>query len=143
MLLKILTSVCFRCVHADRRGLDIAGIPMRKYSIGAGIVRDIESPLTRHPFTTISSTVLSQENVENAADELNVQKHNLQKTLPINNFPFTNTSKIETVIDEENRTLKAMPIPMNMSKTPAPFGGDLVQEIEYSFEERRLGFVLA
>ncbi|XP_004514978.1 65-kDa microtubule-associated protein 3 [Cicer arietinum] len=131
------------CLSSDRRGLDIAGIPMRKYSIGAGIVRDIESPLTRHPFTTISSTVLSQENVENAADELNVQKHNLQKTLPINNFPFTNTSKIETVIDEENRTLKAMPIPMNMSKTPAPFGGDLVQEIEYSFEERRLGFVLA
>ncbi|CAI8585216.1 unnamed protein product [Vicia faba] len=143
------------CLSSARRGLDIADIPKRKYTFGTGIVRDIESPLTRQPFTTISSTVSSQENVESASVELNMQKLKLQETLAINNFPFTSTSKTDTVVDEESRTPKAMPIPsshstpmtvpipMNMAMTPAPFGGELVPEIEYSFEEKRLGFLLA
>ena len=137
---------------------------MRKYSFGAGIVRDIKSPFTQPPFTTISSTVSSQENVENATNELNMQKQKLLKTLPINSLPFTTitttttNSNTDTLVDEENRTPNTMPIratttttttpvkmsiPMNMAMTPAPFGGDLVKEIEYSFEEIRLGFVLA
>ncbi|KAL5081092.1 hypothetical protein RYX36_009513 [Vicia faba] len=143
------------CLSSARRGLDIADIPKRKYTFGTGIVRDIESPLTRQPFTTISSTVSSQENVESASVELNMQKLKLQETLAINNFPFTSTSKTDTVVDEESRTPKAMPIPsshstpmtvpipMNMAMTPPPFGGELVPEIEYSFEEKRLGFLLA
>lgn len=59
--------------------------------------------------------------------------------------------------NEENKTPKAVPIPdpttplkllnpMNMSMTPGPASvpyGVSAQEIEYSFEERRLGFVLA
>ncbi|CAK8532444.1 unnamed protein product [Lathyrus sativus] len=121
----------------------------RRYTFGTGIIRDIESPLSRQPFTTISSTVSSQENVENATVELNMQKLKLQKTVAVNNLPFTTTSKTDTLVDEESRTPKAMPtptsvpIPMNMAMTPASFGGELVQEIEYSFEEKRLGFVLA
>ncbi|KAJ1431351.1 Microtubule associated protein [Sesbania bispinosa] len=150
-------------LSSARRGLDIAGIPMRKYSLGAGNVRDIESPLTRKPFSPISSTVSSKENVAKGADELNIQNEKLQKTLAVNNLTFitsSTSSKTATVVDEENRTPKAMPIPvsttpltvsipmnMNMSMTPAPssvpFGGDMVKEIEYSFEERRLGFLLA
>jgi hypothetical protein len=156
--LQVLVSPC---VHAARRGVDnIADISMRRYSLGAGVVRDIKSPLTRQPFSIISSTISSQENVENAAAESNLQKQKLQKTFAINNFPFTTTttttSKAETVVDEENknRTPKPMPvpastttprtvsIPMNMTMTPAPFGSNQVQEIEYSFEERRFGFVL-
>jgi protein regulator of cytokinesis 1 len=152
--LQVLVSPC---VHADRRGVDnIADIFMRRYSLGAGVVRDIKSPLTRQPFSTISSTISSQENVENVTAESIMQKQKLQKALAINNFPFTTTatSKAETVVDEENRTPKAMPIPastttprtvsipMNMAMTPAPFGSNQVQEIEYSFEERRFGFVL-
>ncbi|TKY45050.1 65-kDa microtubule-associated protein 3 [Spatholobus suberectus] len=140
------------CLSSARRGLDIAGVPMKKYSIGAGV------PLTRQPFSPISLTVSSKANVEVAADDLNTQNVKLQKTLAVSNFPSIPNSKTTTVVDEENRTPKAMPIyvpttplkvsiPMNMSMTPAPssvpYGGDLVQEIEYSFEERRLGFVLA
>lgn len=158
-VLKSLTSACFRCIRLARRGFDIADFPTRKYSFGAGIVWDIESPLTRQPFTTISSTISSQENVENAADEFSMQKHNLQKTLAYNNLPLTTTtiSKTDTVVVEENRTPKEKPIPvsittttpktvsipMNTAMTPAHFGGDLVQDIEYSFEEIRLGFLLA
>lgn len=163
--LKSLTSACFRCVHAARRGFDIADFPTRKYSFGAGIMRDIESPLTQKPFTTISSTISSLENVENAEDEFSMQKQNLQKTLAANNLPLTTTttiSKTDAVVDEENRTPKekpipvsttttttttttpkTVPIPMNTAMTPAHFGGDLIQDIEYSFEEIRLGFLLA
>ncbi|XP_027357305.1 65-kDa microtubule-associated protein 3 [Abrus precatorius] len=146
------------CLSSARRGLDIAGVRMRKYSICAGSVRDIESPLTRQPFSPISSTVSSKANVANAAHELNIQNEKLQKISALNNLPSTTTSKTATVVDEENRTPKEIPIPvpttpltvsipMNMSMTPAPvsipYGGDLAQEIEYSFEERRLDFVLA
>ncbi|AES75903.2 putative microtubule-associated protein, MAP65/Ase1/PRC1 [Medicago truncatula] len=149
------------CFSSARRGFDIADFPTRKYSFGAGIVRDIESPLTRQPFTTISSTISSLENVENAADEFSMQKQNLQKTLAANNLPLTTTttiSKTDAVVDEENRTPKENPIPvsttttttpktvsipMNTAMTPAHFGGDLIQDIEYSFEEIRLGFLLA
>jgi len=98
--------------------------------------------------------------VENAADEFSMQKQNLQKTLAANNLPLATTivSKTNTLVDEENRTPKEKPIPisttttttpkrvsipMNTAMTPAHFGGDLVQDIEYSFEEIRLGFLLA
>lgn len=156
---KVNLDDAISCFSSARRGFDIADFPTRKYSFGAGIVRDIESPLTRQPFTTISSTISSQENVENAADEFSMQKQNLQKTLAANNFPLTTTtttiSKTDTVVNEENRTPKEKPIPvstttpktvsihMNTATTPAPFGGDLIQDIEYSFEEIRLGFLLA
>ncbi|XP_057446426.1 65-kDa microtubule-associated protein 3-like isoform X2 [Lotus japonicus] len=100
-------------ISSARRGLNIAdvtGIPMRKCSFGAGSVQDVESPLTRQPFSPVCSTVSSKSNVANAADE-------------------------------ENITPKAMP----PTPSSVPFRGDLVQvqEIEYSFEERRLGYVLA
>ncbi|KAK7268955.1 hypothetical protein RIF29_21666 [Crotalaria pallida] len=143
------------CLSAARRGLDIAGVPLKKHSFGAGAARDIETPLTRQPFSPISSNVSSKVNMTNMKDELKMQSEKLQRTLSLNNEPFTTTpSKTTTVVDEENRTPKALPIPvpatpmtvsvpMNMVMTPAapssvPSGGGLVQEIEYSFEERRL-----
>ncbi|XP_020222040.1 65-kDa microtubule-associated protein 3 isoform X1 [Cajanus cajan] len=141
------------CFSTARKGLDIAGVPMKQHSIGSGSVIDMESPLTRQPLSPISLTV-SKANVATAADELNTQNEKLQKTLALSNLQSTTTSKTTRVVDEENRTPKEMPIsvpttplkvsiPMNMSMTPATYGGDLAQEIEYSFEERRLGFVLA
>ncbi|KAE9620991.1 hypothetical protein Lalb_Chr01g0008841 [Lupinus albus] len=85
--------------------------------------------------------------------------------MTVNNLPFTTPPKTVTLVDEENKTPKKMrtipvpptpltmsvPVPtspsMNLAMTPAPssvsFRGDLVQETEYSFEERRLSFVLA
>ncbi|KAK7391785.1 hypothetical protein VNO78_20206 [Psophocarpus tetragonolobus] len=161
-------------LSAARRGLDIAGVPVKKHSFGGAGTQIIESPLIRQPFSPISSnSVSSKANVTNATDELNMNKQSekLQKTLSFNNVPFTTPSKTGTVIDEENRTPKTMPIPvpatpstvsvpMNMAMTPlpssilkninlnstptsVPYGNDMVQEIEYSFEEKRLSYMLA
>jgi len=151
--------------------LDIAGVPVKKHSFGAG-TQIIESSLTRQPFSPISSNnVASKANVTNATDELNKQGEKLQRTLSLNNVPFTTPSKTATLVDEENRTPKTMPIPfpatpstvsapMNMAMTPVPssivkninlnptltalvpYGSDLVQEIEYSFEEKRLAYMM-
>ncbi|CAL0316684.1 unnamed protein product [Lupinus luteus] len=146
------------CLSAARRGLDIAGVPIKKHSFGAGSVRDIETPLTRKPFSPISSNVSSNANMANGK-EVKMQSEKLQRTISPNNVLFSTPPKTTTVVDEENRTPKAMPIPvpatpltvsvpMNMVATPAApssvsFGGDLVQQIEYSFEERRLAYMLA
>ncbi|MED6145820.1 hypothetical protein PIB30_028690 [Stylosanthes scabra] len=150
-------------LSSARRGLDIAGVPAKKYSFGAGSTRDIEPPpLARQPFSPITSKVSSNSNMANGKDELNIQSEKLQRTVSLNNMPFSTPSKTAAIlVDEENRTPKTMPIPvpstpstvsvpMKMVMTPAhppssvvPLrGGELVQEIEYSFEERRLGFVL-
>ncbi|KAL2994494.1 hypothetical protein AAZX31_10G167900 [Glycine max] len=159
-------------LSAARRGLDIAGVPVKKHSFGAG-TQIIESPLLRQPFSPISSnSVSSKSNVANATDEQNKQSEKLQRTLSLNNVPFTTPSKTATtVVDEENRTPKAIPIPvpatpstvsvpMNMAMTPVPssifknislnsttptsvpHGNDMVQEAEYSFEEKRLSYYM-
>ena len=152
-------SPCILNVDAARRGVDITRIPVKKHSFGAKSVRDIEPPppLVRQPFSPISSTPSSKANMKDTTDE----KLHIQQAVALNNVPFTTPSKTATVVDEENdRTPKAMPVtapitpstvsaPMHMAMTPAhppskamPFEGDLFQEIEYSFEERRAGFVL-
>ncbi|XP_014510907.1 65-kDa microtubule-associated protein 3 [Vigna radiata var. radiata] len=159
-------------LSAARRGLDIAGVPVKKHSFGAG-TQIIESPLTRQPFSPISSNnVASKANVANATDE-HKPGEKLQRTLSLNNVPFTTPSKTATtLVDEENRTPKTMPIPfpatpstvsipMSMAMTPVPssiikninlnstltntavpYGNDLVQEIDYSFEEKRLAYMM-
>ncbi|KAG4919625.1 hypothetical protein JHK82_057051 [Glycine max] len=156
-------------LSAARRGLDIAGAPVKKHSFGAG-TQIIESPLIRQPFSPISSnSVSSKANVANATDELSKQNEKLQRTVSLNNGPFTTPSKtVPTVVDEENRTpnipAPATPstvsVPMNMAMTPVPssilknvslnstpisvpYGNnDLVQEVEYSFEEKRLSYYM-
>ncbi|TKY51958.1 65-kDa microtubule-associated protein 3 [Spatholobus suberectus] len=57
-------------LSAARRGLDIAGVPVKKHSFGAG-TQVIESPLTRQPFSPISSNVSSKANTLTATDEPN------------------------------------------------------------------------
>ncbi|CAL0333213.1 unnamed protein product [Lupinus luteus] len=128
-----------------RRGLEIAG---------AGSVRGVESPSTRQPFSPISlsSKVSSKSNVANGVDDLNIHNtEKLQKTIALDKLPFTTPPKTAKVVDEENpipvaTTPLTVSFPMNLTMTPAPksvsLGGDLVQETEYSFEERRLGFVV-
>ncbi|CAJ1952519.1 unnamed protein product [Sphenostylis stenocarpa] len=84
----------------------------------------------------------------------NARNEKLQKTLVVRNFLSITTSKTTTVVDEDNRTPKATPIPvptsplkvsisMNMSMTPALASVLYGEETEYSIEERRLDFVLA
>uniref|UniRef100_A0A6M2F212 65-kDa microtubule-associated protein 3-like n=1 Tax=Populus davidiana TaxID=266767 RepID=A0A6M2F212_9ROSI len=149
----------FDALSAGRRGLDIAGLATKKHSFGAVNAREPQSPMLRQPFSPISSTVSSKSNILEEATT--PHKDTFKKTLPINDLSFKTPSKTNTIADEENRrTPKAMPIPMPMTPstvsvpmqtamTPAPppvqFAVNPVEtpeEIEYSFEERRAGFVL-
>ncbi|XP_062073300.1 65-kDa microtubule-associated protein 3 isoform X3 [Humulus lupulus] len=133
----------------------------RNHSFGA---REVESPMKRKPFSPISSTA-SKTNITNLSeDHLNIAHHDntVQKTLPAINMPFNTPSKNSTsVADEENKTPRVMPmsvpstpstisVPMQTVMTPAhaliPYASNVTEEIpeeiEYSFEERRAGFVL-
>lgn len=156
----------FSVVSTGKRALDVAGIPIKKHSFGAANVREVESPMMRIPFSPISSTASSKANITNLSDDLNLaHSEALLKTLPSNNLQFTTPSKTTLptyVADEENKTPKAMPIPvpvtpstvsipMQTAMTPAHppvfFGTnttveEIPDEIEYSFEEIRAGFVL-
>lgn len=150
-------------VYVGRRGLDIAGLPVKKHSFGNATVREAESPMMRVPFSPISSAA-SSKNKTNLSDDLNMtHSETLQKTLATtNNMKFTTPSKTISLANEENKTPNALVIlhvpltpstvsvPMQTVMTPAPppvsFGTkvveDIPEEIEYSFEERRAGFVL-
>ncbi|KAK2971749.1 hypothetical protein RJ640_022888, partial [Escallonia rubra] len=146
-------------LSAGRRGLDIAGLPVKKHSFNAA--HEVESPMVRKPFSPIASTESSKANTMNLVEDH--RKHNeiSQKTLPSSNTPFSTPSKTISVLDEENRTPKTMTlpipstpstvsVPMQTAMTPAlplPVPCITIQEtpaeeIEYSFEERRAGFVL-
>ncbi|KAL3524191.1 hypothetical protein ACH5RR_017025 [Cinchona calisaya] len=150
-------------LSAGRRGLDIAGLPVKKHSFGAVSSREGESPMVRKPFSPISSTDSSKSNAANIFEDPN-KKHNdmLQKTLSSNNTSFATPSKIISAVEEENKTPKPMTVPvpstpatvsvpMQTAITPAPSVilplnskpvDEIPEEIEYSFEERRAGFVL-
>lgn len=141
--------------------MDIAGFPIKKHSLGAC---EPESPMIRKPFSPISSTASSKSNIINLLEDLNSHgETTTQKAAPPIES-FTTPSKTSVFVDEENRTPKAMPIPVpstpstvsvpmqtaitpaHASAPPTPYGTtqveETVEEIEYSFEERRAGFVL-
>ncbi|KAM7491715.1 hypothetical protein LguiA_034636 [Lonicera macranthoides] len=139
----------FAALSAGRRGLDIAGLPVKKHSFTATNAHEPESPMARKPFSSISFT-------ESSA----------QKTITSNdNTPLTTPSKVVFPAiekEEENRTPNKVmippstpstaAIPMQTAMTPAPpvlayCANNPMKEspgemIEYSFEERRAGFVL-
>ncbi|KAI3517599.1 hypothetical protein L1887_16814 [Cichorium endivia] len=147
----------FAALSAGRRGLDIAGLPAnRKHSLSE--IEPPQQPLFRKPFSPISST----ESSKSVLEDFNRKQEILQKTFQ-NTTPFATPSKpITSVQDEENRTPKAnmiplvpctpstVSVPMQTSMTPCMNTNNnqikemMVPEeiIEYSFEERRAGFVL-
>lgn len=137
----------------------------KKPSLGSLNSREVvEQPILRKPFSPISSTVSSQTNMAQLPNDANkAQSEVLQKpVLPNNNIGFTTPLKTTSILmDEENKTPKTMPIPppatpstvsipMQTAMTPAPQSlaaavvvDEIPEEIEYSFEERRAGFVVA
>ncbi|XWS61043.1 hypothetical protein CRYUN_Cryun07bG0091800 [Craigia yunnanensis] len=142
-----------------RRGLDIADIPVRKHSSSAVNTNELESPLVRKPFSPISSTVSSKANMTNMLED---NGETLQKILPTtNDLCYATPLKTTSLVDEENRTPKTMRIPvpstpstvsvpMQTAITPAPpihFNTkpteEIPEEIEQSYEERRLAFLLS
>ncbi|PSS32421.1 Microtubule-associated protein [Actinidia chinensis var. chinensis] len=148
-------------LSAGGRDSDVAGLPLRNHSLNAVNAREVESPMRRKPFSPISSTESSKSHaITNVMNDLNrKQNEMLQKTLKGNNSQFSTPSKILSAGEEENWTPKAMPIhmpptpstvsvPMQTVMTPAhppiPYNRveETPEEIEYSFEEKRAGFVL-
>lgn len=150
-----------------RRGLDLAGLPVKQLSFNM----QNESPMMRKPFSPISSTDSSRSNATNILGDLNRKHDTFQKTLTNNNVItplFTTPSKMISTTDLENRTPQSLAIPvpstpatasipMQMAITPmhkaittpasmqmaiVPATKLVSEEIEYSFEERRAGFVL-
>ncbi|XP_043702226.1 65-kDa microtubule-associated protein 3-like [Telopea speciosissima] len=135
-----------------RRGLDSAGLSVTQHSVNAANAGDVESML-RKPFSPVSEV-----NTTNLMEDMN----KAQKIFPSNNTAMTTPSKLASLPDEEeNMTPKARPVPvpatpstvsvpMQTAITPVPssvlFGantmGEKPEEIEYSFEERRAGFIL-
>lgn len=129
--------------------MDIAGLPVKKHAFTATNTHEPVSPMARKPFSSISFT-------ESSA----------QKTITSNdNTPLTTPSKVDFSAieeEEENRTPNRMmippstpstaAIPMQTAMTPAPpvpayCTNNPIKEspeemTEYSFEERRAGFVL-
>lgn len=149
---------------SGRRGLDIAGLPVKKHSFNAAnIAQGVESHITRKPFSPISSSESSRANADNISEDLN-KKHDgtSKKTVTSEITPFTTPTKLTSTAYEERPPAKTMtlPIPFTpksvsvpmqtiMTPAPQPFAcgttpiKELYEEIEYSFEERRAGFVLA
>ncbi|CAM8997913.1 unnamed protein product [Rhodiola kirilowii] len=151
-------------LSAGRRGLDIAGLPVKKHSFS-----DVNAPETdmleekRKPFSPISSIASSKEsNMSNMVEDLNrppTFSEALHKTaLNNSNAPVSTPYKGALVTDLENRnpmvippyTPKTMAVPMLTANTPAPPHNTSIkvvdvgqEEIEYSFEERRLGFMIS
>ncbi|XP_050205167.1 65-kDa microtubule-associated protein 3 [Mercurialis annua] len=148
----------FSALSAGRRGLDIAGLPAKKHpfsTVNAVNAHEPESPMLRKPFSPVSFTGYSKANVLEEATT--AQDETIKKIISTNEPAFTTPLKKHCIVDEENRTPKAMQIPvpttpstvsvpMQTAFTPAPLpvskSKEVAEEIEYSFEERRAGFVL-
>ncbi|KAL9225584.1 hypothetical protein vseg_001489 [Gypsophila vaccaria] len=152
-----------------RRQLDITNLPAKNYTFNG---RESDPASVRRPFSPVSSTSSLRTNGDFYYDDQNILQNDTiqkgfiktetpQKTVPTSNNVLTTPSKVIHPVDEENRTPNvksiSMPMtpmtvsaPMQTSMTPAPpslYCGSPVEErteeIEYSFEERRAGFVPA
>ncbi|XP_074295849.1 65-kDa microtubule-associated protein 3-like [Silene latifolia] len=150
-----------------RRALDVANLPTRNYTFNG---RESEPASVRRPFSPVSSTTSSRANGD-FYDDQNILKNEpnhktsfkietSQKPVTASNTVPTTPLKLIHTLDEENRTpnVNSNPVPstpftvsapMQTTMTPAAlsvYGGSSVEErtdeIEYSFEERRAGFVL-
>lgn len=123
-----------------RSGLDTAGHKKQNLS-------ELEP---RKPFSPISCKDASKVKVT----EVGVKHETLQKTFQNHTLPFVTPSKATTALGEENKVPAKNIIPMlpftpsaqmQTTMTPAIKAMMIPEEeevIEYSFEERRAGFVL-
>ncbi|XP_073021385.1 65-kDa microtubule-associated protein 3 isoform X1 [Primulina eburnea] len=137
---------------SGRMAMEITCHPVKKNSLNSSNAHEIQSPIMRKPFSPISSVDSSKFNATNTMEDLNKKYVMSQKILT----PFSTPSKMISTTDEENRTPQTMMIaaavpstpstisvPMKMAITPAPSVAKSVEEeTEYSFEERRAGFLL-
>ncbi|KAJ0051657.1 hypothetical protein Pint_00258 [Pistacia integerrima] len=146
---------------SGRRTSEIAGDLVKKRPSGAAKAREVESQLVRKPLSPISLAISSKANIANfLEDQKRTQNETLQKPLAGSNTAVVTPSKSTFVGNEENKTPRTIPIPvpttpstvtipMLMAMTPATpsvsFGAKavkkIVENVEYSFEEVRAGFL--
>ncbi|KAK4436355.1 microtubule-associated protein 3 [Sesamum alatum] len=149
---------------SGRRVVGMAGLPAKQQSPNLVNARQRELSVVRKPFSPISFTNSSKTNATNTLEDRN-KRHNktLHKTPTTNNKPFTTPPKTISIAEQENRTPQTTGIsvpstpstaslPVQTPTTPSPVQTTTTpvlstkqtvhEEIEYSFEERRAGFVL-
>ncbi|KAF8116747.1 hypothetical protein N665_0014s0012 [Sinapis alba] len=147
-----------------RRGLDVAGLPSRKQSMNP--CEQLQSPLVRKPFSPISTTVVaSKANIATPQQLLPNPKINPMNEISAFATPVKNNNSIRN-LEEEKMMMTMMQTPKNVAamipipSTPATISvpmqtaatplnnttARLLPEkpevVEYSFEERRLAFML-
>ncbi|KAG4187973.1 hypothetical protein ERO13_A08G134000v2 [Gossypium hirsutum] len=145
--------------HSDvvgRRSSEVSGHVVKKQPLSAAKMREMESPAVRKPLSSVSNVVnpiVEQEKVQKG-----------QRLSPGCKTPMAKASKPTVNGEDQNRTPKAMPIPVPTTPstisapmlmaitpaTPATLGTykfekilEQVQQIEYSFEEVRAGFFMS
>lgn len=143
-----------------RRTSEIAGRLVKQHSTAAK-ARETESRLIRKPLSPVSLAISSKANIANfLEDKTIIQSGRLHTSLPCVKTPKGARSKYISVGDGENRNPKTLPIPvpttpptmsapMLMALTPAtPCVSSsakpvkkTVEQVEYSFEEIRAGFI--
>ncbi|CAH8351059.1 unnamed protein product [Eruca vesicaria subsp. sativa] len=149
-------------LSTGRRGLDVAGTPSRKQSINP--CEPLQSPLVRKPFSPISTTVVAskaniatpQQLVPNSVNEISsfatpVKSNNFIKNLEEEKkmiTMMTQTPKNVAAMIPVPSTPATISVPMQTAPTPlnnnnnARFLPEKTEDVEYSFEERRLAFML-
>ncbi|XVF22701.1 hypothetical protein REPUB_Repub12eG0193700 [Reevesia pubescens] len=148
--------------HSGRRSSEVPDRMVKQQPPSATKVREIEKPAIRKPLSPVSFAVNSNANIMNfIEDQKKVQ--NGQRLNPGCKTPNGTPAKPTLIGDDENRTPKAMPIPIPTTPstvsapmlmaitpaTPATMGAyevekivEQMQQVEYSFEEVRAGFFL-
>ncbi|KAK6260804.1 hypothetical protein SCA6_015278 [Theobroma cacao] len=149
--------------NSVKRNSEVPGRVIKKQPLSAAKVRENESPAVRKPLSPVSFAVNSKANIVNFTEDQKKVK-NGQRLNPGCQTPTGVPAKPTLIGDDENRTPKAMPIPMPTTPstvsapmlmamtpaTPATLGAykvenvlERVQQVEYSFEELRAGFFLS
>ncbi|KAJ8900376.1 hypothetical protein K2173_025016 [Erythroxylum novogranatense] len=153
----------FTSQSSGRRNSETADhLAKKKFSTAVKALKK-EPHLIRKPLSPVPLTVSSQANVAKCLeDQKNAVIGKSGTRVSCNKSPYRTPERPITVLDEENRTPKTLPFlvpktpstvsaPMLMVTTPAtPYVSSstkivktIMEQVEYSFEELRAGFVCA
>lgn len=149
-------------IPAGRRGLDIAGLPSRKQSMNPSEM--LQSPLVRKPFSPISTMVVASKANIATTTQQQLPKNNAVNEISPFATPVKNINSIRNLEEEKMMTMMmqtpknvaamipipstpaTVSVPMHTAPTPFTNNARLMSEkpevVEYSFEERRLAFML-
>ncbi|CAA7021016.1 unnamed protein product [Microthlaspi erraticum] len=137
-------------LSTGRRGLDIAGLATRKQSMNP--CEMLQSPLVRKPFSPISTTVIaSKANIATTTAQQQllatpVKNKNLEEEKMMAMMMMMQTPKNVAAMIPIPSTPATVSVRMQTAPTPLNTNTRLLPEkpevLEYSFEERRLAFML-